>query len=104
MGCFLRWVRSGGSWSLGGLGASVAFVTLVRPGDAVYLAAPLAVASFAVWRRRGRPVIAAWPAAGGAESVAEAYARFGGIGRGCGGGPEQGGFGLHSRCPMSCAR
>ena len=47
VGCFLRWVRSGGSWSLGGLGASVAFVTLVRPGDAVYLAAPLAVASVA---------------------------------------------------------
>jgi hypothetical protein len=48
-GCFLR----GGSKALAGLAASVAFVTLVRPGDAVYLAAPLLAA--AVIRRRWRP-------------------------------------------------
>jgi hypothetical protein len=101
VGCFLRWVRSGGSWSLGGLGASVAFVTLVRPGDAVYLAAPLAVASVAVWRRwRAVAVIAAGLLAGGAEWVAEAYARFGGIGaRLRAAGAEQGGFGLHFALP-----
>ena len=101
VGCFLRWVRSGGSWSLGGLGASVAFVALVRPGDAVYLAAPLAVASIAVWRRwRAVAVIAAGLVAGGAEWVAEAYARFGGIGaRLRAAGAEQGGFGLHFALP-----
>jgi hypothetical protein len=101
VGCFLRWARSGGSWPLGGLGASVAFVTLVRPGDAVYLAAPLAVASVAVWRRwRAVAVIAAGLLAGGAEWVAEAYARFGGIGaRLRAAGAEQGGFGLHFALP-----
>jgi hypothetical protein len=101
VGCFLRWVRSGGSWSLGGLGASVAFVTLVRPGDAVYLAAPLAVASIVVWRQwRAVAVIAAGLLAGGAEWVAEAYARFGGIGaRLRAAGAEQGGFGLHFALP-----
>jgi hypothetical protein len=101
VGCFLRWVRSGGSWPLGGLGASVAFVTLVRPGDAVYLAAPLAVASVAVWRQwRAVAVIAAGLLAGGAEWVAEAYARFGGIGaRLRAAGAEQGGFGLHFALP-----
>jgi hypothetical protein len=101
VGCFLRWVRSGGSWSLGGLGASVAFVALVRPGDAVYLAAPLAVASIVVWRRwRAVAVIAAGLVAGGAEWVAEAYARFGGIGaRLRAAGAEQGGFGLHFALP-----
>lgn len=97
VGCFLRWVRFGGSWSLGGLGASVAFVTLVRPGDAVYLAAPLAGAALMVWRRwRAAAVIAAGLLAGGAEWVAEAYARFGGIAsRLRAAGAEQGGFGLH---------
>jgi hypothetical protein len=97
VGCFLHWVRFGGSWSLGGLGASVAFVTLVRPGDAVYLAAPLIVASVVVWRRwRPVAVTAAGLVAGGAEWVAEAYARFGGVGaRLRAAGAEQGGFGLH---------
>src|SRR5216684_3004129 len=47
VGCFLR----GGNKALAGLGASIAFVTLVRPGDAVYLAAPLlAAAAIGVWR------------------------------------------------------
>src|SRR5271163_1106417 len=63
VGCFLRWARdqggvagtdgvagADGKRALAGLGASVAFVTLVRPGDAVYLAAPLIVAAVAVWR------------------------------------------------------
>ena len=64
VGCFLRWARdqggvaragagaggAAGKRALAGLGASVAFVTLVRPGDAVYLAAPLIVAASFVWR------------------------------------------------------
>jgi hypothetical protein len=100
VGCFLRFVVGrGGRWSLAGLGASVAFVTLVRPGDAVYLAAPLIVAVLAVraWRRRPpAAAIVAGLVAGGAEWVAEAYARFGGVrARLRAAGAEQGGFGLH---------
>ena len=104
VGCFLNAARPDGgralAW-LAGLGGSVAFVTLVRPGDAVYLAVPLLVAAMAVWRH--------WPAgaavvlglvAGGAEWVAEAYARFGGVtARLHAAGAEQGGFGLHFALP-----
>jgi hypothetical protein len=96
VGCFLR----GGSKALAGLAASVAFVTLVRPGDAVYLAAPLLAA--AVIRRRWRPAaaVAGGLLAGGAEWVIEAYARFGGVaGRLRAAGAEQGGFGLHFALP-----
>ena len=100
VGCFLRFALDrGGRWSLAGLGASVAFVTLVRPGDAVYLAAPLIVTVLAVRAWRRWPLAAAVLAglvAGGAEWVAEAYARFGGLGaRLHAAGAEQGGFGLH---------
>jgi hypothetical protein len=119
VGCFLRWARGAGvagagagpgpgvagagrsaGWALGGLGVSVGFVTLVRPGDAVYLAAPLVVAA-AGWRS-WRPVaaIACGLLAGGAEWVIEAYVRFGGItSRLRAAGAEQGGFGLHFALP-----
>ena len=99
VGCFLRadgrapaWL---GSWV--GLGASVAFVTLVRPGDAVYLAVPLVVAAIGVWRSWARAAaVVGGLVAGGAEWVVEAYARFGGItSRLHAAGAEQGGFGLH---------
>ena len=96
VGCFLR----GGSKALAGLAASVAFVTLVRPGDAVYLAVPLLAA--AVIRRRWRPAaaVAGGLLAGGAEWVIEAYTRFGGVaGRLREAGAEQGGFGLHFALP-----
>lgn len=96
VGCFLR----GGSKALAGLAASVAFMTLVRPGDAVYLAAPLLAA--AVIRRRWPPAaaVAGGLLAGGAEWVIEAYARFGGVaGRLRAAGAEQGGFGLHFALP-----
>ena len=96
VGCFLR----GGSKAPAGLAASVAFVTLVRPGDAVYLAAPLLAA--AVIRRRWRlaAAVAGGLLAGGAEWVIEAYARFGGVaGRLRAAGAEQGGFGLHFALP-----
>jgi hypothetical protein len=107
VGCFLRWPRESGrraaTW-LGGLGVSVAFVTLVRPGDAVCLAVPLLAA--AAWWRRWRAallisgVVVAGLLAGGAEWVAEAYARFGGIAaRLHAAGAEQGGFGLHFALP-----
>ena len=96
VGCFLR----GGSKALAGLAASVAFMTLVRPGDAVYLAAPLLAA--AVIRRRWPPAaaVAGGLLAGGAEWVIEAYARVGGVaGRLRAAGAEQGGFGLHFALP-----
>ena len=95
-----RW-RLGGLGGLGGLGVSVAFVTLVRPGDAVYLAVPLVVAAIAVWRSWARAAaVVGGLVAGGAEWVAEAYARFGGIAsRLYAAGGEQGGFGLHFALP-----
>ena len=112
VGCFLSGARGrepgerGGGRALAGLGAGVAFVTLVRPGDAAYLAAPLLVAAVVLGRERGRwrwravAVIAGGLAAGGAEWVAEAYARFGGIGaRLRAASAEQGGFGLHFALP-----
>lgn len=106
-GCLLSWARGpepgarGNGRTLAGLGASMAFVTLVRPGDAVYLAAPLLVAAVVLGRGwRAVAVIACGLAAGGAEWVAEAYARFGGIGaRLRAAGAEQGGFGLHFALP-----
>ena len=114
VGCFLRWVQARGHgqtgrdgargrWALAGLGASIAFVTLVRPGDAVYLSVPLLVSIIAVTAWRCWPpaaAIAAGLLAGGAEWVAEAYARFGGItARLHAAGAEQGGFGLHFALP-----
>jgi hypothetical protein len=97
VGCFLR----GGHKALAGLGASMAFVTLVRPGDAVYLAVPLLVAAILVWRSWPRAIVVAGGlVAGGAEWVVEAYARFGGIAsRLHAAGAEQGGFGLHFALP-----
>jgi hypothetical protein len=122
VGCFLRWARGAGvagrsagvagrsagvagrsaGWALGGLGLSVAFVTLVRPGDAVYLAAPLVVAAATAGWRSWRPVaaIGCGLLAGGAEWVIEAFVRFGGItSRLHAAGAEQGGFGLHFALP-----
>jgi hypothetical protein len=97
VGCFLHWAKGAARWALGGLGASVAFVTLVRPGDAVFLAAPLTVAAVVVWRRwQLAATVLSGLLAGGAEWVIEAYARFGGItARLHAAGAEQGGFGLH---------
>jgi hypothetical protein len=114
VGCFARLVgrstvgRSAGEGggapdgrgALAGLGISVALVTLIRPGDAVYLAGPLLLVG--VWARRWGPaaVIAGGLLAGGAEWVVEAYLRFGGIAsRLHAAGAEQGGFGLHFALP-----
>ena len=97
VGCFLR----GGKAALAGLGVSMAFVTLIRPGDAVYLAVPLVVAAILVWRSWPRAAaVVAGLLAGGAEWVVEAYLRFGGIAsRLHAAGAEQGGFGLHFALP-----
>ena len=76
-------------------------MTLVRPGDAVYLAAPLVIAAIVFWRSWPRAVaVVGGLVAGGAEWVVEAYARFGGIAsRLHAAGAEQGGFGLHFALP-----
>jgi len=121
VGCFCRWAFDGGGTgnggtgnggtgggegtrALAGLGVSVAFVTLVRPGDAVYLCLPLlivaAVGALVAggFARYGAAagVIVGGLVAGGAEWVIEAYVRFGGIAsRLHAAGAEQGGFGLH---------
>jgi len=85
--------------ALAGLAACMAFAALVRPGDTVFLAAPLVLAPLVVrsWRRWQLPAAAlAGLVAGGAEWVIEAYVRFGGpLARLHDAGGEQGGFGLH---------
>jgi hypothetical protein len=104
VGFFMRCVGPGpgssaGWGSLGGLAGCVAFVTLVRPGDAAYLALPLLVAVLVVpaWRRwRVAAAVASGLVAGGLEWVVEAIVRFGGVmSRLHEAGAEQGGFGMH---------
>jgi hypothetical protein len=99
VGFFLRWTESRHWAALAGLGACVTLVVLVRPGDGVYLCAPLVVSALVIRRWRSwRPVaaIVLGAVAGGAEWVIEAIVRFGGIGaRLHAAGAEQGGFGLH---------
>ena len=99
VGFFLRYAATRTWQSLAGAGGCVAFVALVRPGDAAYLAVPLVAAALAVpaWRswRLGLAVIAGL-AAGGTEWVAEAIVRFGSVSaRLHAAGAEQSGFGLH---------
>ena len=109
VGCFCRWAfGAGGTRALAGLGVSVAVVTLVRPGDAVYLCVPLlivaavgalAAGGFAQYGAAAG-VIVGGLVAGGAEWVIEAYVRFGGIAsRLREAGAEQNGFGLHFALP-----
>ena len=100
VGFFLRAADGGRGWRvLAGLGGCVAFVTLVRPGDAAYLGIPLLAAIVAVpaWRRwRLAAAVLAGLVAGGAEWVIEAIVRFGGVfARWHAAGAEQSGFGLH---------
>ena len=99
VGFFLRAVAGQGRGVLAGMTLSLALAALLRPGDAVFLAAPLALAVMTVrpWQR--------WPllacvvggtAAGAAEWVIEAYLRFGGpLARLHTASQEQGGLGLH---------
>jgi hypothetical protein len=85
--------------ALAGLTASVAIAALVRPGDALYLAAALGVAVIAVRQWRRWQLLAAVVigfVAGAADWVIEAYIRFGGpLNRLHEAGAEQGGFGFH---------
>jgi len=85
--------------ALAGLTASVAIAALVRPGDALYLAAALGAAVIAVRQWRRWQLLAAVVigfVAGAADWVIEAYIRFGGpLNRLHEAGAEQGGFGFH---------
>ena len=84
---------------LAGLAACVAIAALVRPGDALYLAAALGIAVIAVrqWRRwQLLAAVAIGFVAGAADWIIEAYVRFGGpLNRLHEAGAEQGGFGFH---------
>jgi hypothetical protein len=81
-----------------GLAALIAAAALIRPGDAVFLVIVLLAGALAVRSWRRWPVIAAiviGMAAGSAEWIGEAYARFGGpLARLHLASAEQGGFGL----------
>lgn len=84
---------------LAGLAACLAVATLVRPGDALYVAGALGIAVLAVPRFRQPSLLAAVVlgfAAGAAEWVIEAYVRYGGLAsRLHAAAAEQGGFGLY---------
>ncbi|MFI6082871.1 hypothetical protein ACIBBB_18150 [Streptomyces sp. NPDC051217] len=65
-----------------GLGVAVAFVALMRPTDAFWLSAPLALVALAVrrWRRWALlTALAAGGAIGCAEWIIEAYVSYGGL-------------------------
>ncbi|MFF3753084.1 hypothetical protein ACFYYH_21880 [Streptomyces sp. NPDC002018] len=83
VGCFLRAARDRSDRpALAGLGGAVAFVALMRPSDALWLALPLAAVVPLVreWRRPVLPlVLAAGVAAGCAPWVVEAYTAYGGL-------------------------
>jgi hypothetical protein len=105
VGFFLQAARADGtsarhSWgALAGLTVCGAFAALVRPGDALYLAAVLGIAVLAIRQWRRWDLLAAVVvgfAAGAAEWVIEAYVSFGGpLNRLHEAGAEQGGFGFH---------
>jgi hypothetical protein len=91
---------AGRSWgALAGLTVCGAIAALVRPGDALYLAAVLGIAVLAVrpWRRWDLlAAVVIGFAAGAAEWIIEAYVSFGGpLNRLHEAGAEQGGFGFH---------
>ncbi|UQA90816.1 ArnT family glycosyltransferase [Streptomyces halobius] len=82
-GWFLRAARARADRAaLVGVGAALAFVTVLRPTDGVGLAAPLLVAAVVVrpWRRFALPaVLVAGIVVGAAPWVVEAYLSYGGL-------------------------
>ena len=86
-------------WPLAGVALCVAIAALVRPGDALYLAAALGIAVIVVrqWRRwRLLAAVVIGFVAGAADWVIEGYIRFGSaLNRLHEAGAEQGGFGFH---------
>ncbi|MEU7303151.1 hypothetical protein [Streptomyces sp. NPDC007206] len=96
-GCFLRASAHGsGRTALWGLAASAALMGWMRPMDAVWAVLPLLALGLARRPRRRVWVLLAGLAAGGAEWVIEAYARYGGpMHRLSEGSAIQGGIGWH---------
>jgi hypothetical protein len=98
VGWFALAVRGSGRLAPLWLTLSLAFVALMRPGDALWLVLPLlgAVALAPRRRRITLAAVVAGPAAGAAEWVAEAYARFGDpLGRLRASSRTEGGLGWH---------
>ncbi|WP_152627518.1 hypothetical protein [Streptacidiphilus melanogenes] len=97
VGCFLDALhRPAARRPLLGLAAALAVAALMRPSDALFLALPLL--GVALYRRRPRLLLAALGGllAGTAEWIAEAYARFGGVGERLHlSSLNEGGLGLH---------
>jgi hypothetical protein len=91
-------------WASVALAVSIAFTALVRPTDAVFLAAPLFVAGLAVraWRRVSVLVsLGSGLVTGLLPWIVEAYVRFGGpLARLRQGSLEQDGMGLHNAIGM----
>ncbi|UYQ61245.1 hypothetical protein [Streptomyces peucetius] len=83
VGCFLRAAHDRSELgALMGTGVGAAFVALMRPSDAFWLVAPLAVISLAVraWRRPALlMVLAAGAAVGCVPWIVEAYVSYGGL-------------------------
>ncbi|WP_062437025.1 hypothetical protein [Herbidospora daliensis] len=79
-----------------GLGASMVLVSLMRPTDALVLAAPLV--AYALWQRRFRETaaLAAGLAVGWGQWAVEAVARFGGVAERLGAAGEHNDTGLTS--------
>ncbi len=79
-GWFVRTVRGTGARAPLCLALSLAFVALMRPGDAVWIALPLVVAIALAGRRRLvlSAAVLAGPAAGAIQWIVEAYSRFDG--------------------------
>ena len=101
VGLFLRGVTKTGPPLVNAilLGVAVAFTTLMRPADAVFLFGPLLLFGLAIAAWRSWPVllaVTAGLAVGFGEWLAEAYRYFGGVGaRLRGTSAASGGTGLH---------
>lgn len=81
VGCFLRVAAGGSRGALGGLATGLAVAAFMRPADAAWLALPMLACIPVAGRRRWGLLgaVAGGLLAGGAEWVAEAQLRYGGV-------------------------
>lgn len=100
-GWFVRCARSGGTAAYAGLVIAGSVAALMRPGDAVWIWAPLPVAALLVrgWRRPGLVLATvAGPILGTAPWIIEAFQHYGGpLARLRRSSAVEGGLGLHPR-------